>query len=540
MTLLLGLGIIGSRSAVQLHAAGTDLKTWNRTPKDGPNIVSDPAEAAAKAEVILCYLMDEGAVREVFNQIASSLGEGKTFINHATIDVDTTLWLELQCRDLGCEFLDCPFTGSRDAAAGGNLVYYVSGKKEVLEKHRALLEITSRKILYLGPPPAATVVKITTNLVTASAVTALAEALEISRRHGVDPRDYAEALELNASYAPVHALKGPSILGDDYTPHFSTKNMLKDARYSEELAAEAGAHAPGISTVSALLEQAHGHAAEEDFSALAKNEPLDTDSGFLGFRAIVKVDGPDAARYLNGQITNDITLADSGETITACLLNAKGGMEAFVYLRKFENAYFIDAPVSMRESLMARLDQYLIADDVTLTDVSEDYFINHVLEELKGPMCSAANRFGVPGTDILDTQEADLSPGTFETLRILNGIPKWPNELFPGLLPPEAGLEESSISYEKGCYTGQEVISRMKRAGKVNRSLVKLLLYQPLIPTKSRLIVDGKEAGMITSVTRHEGQEIALAYLKRKFEDAREFEVVSPSSEDVIGTAELR
>ena len=189
---------------------------------------------------------------------------------------------------------------------------------------------------------------------------------------------------------------------------------------------------------------------------------------------------------------------------------------------------------------MARLNKYLIADDVTLTDVSDDYFINHVLEELKGPRCSVANRFGVSGTDIFDDQEADLSPGTFETLRIVNGVPKWPNELFPGLLPPEAGLDETSVSYQKGCYTGQEVISRMKRAGKVNRSLVKLTLHQPLIPAKSALIVDGKEAGVITSVTRHEGIEIAMGYLKRTFASVEEFQVASPSSGEIIGTAELR
>ncbi|MDB4500794.1 NAD(P)-binding domain-containing protein [Akkermansiaceae bacterium] len=540
MTLLLGLGIIGSRSADQLIGAGIDLKTWNRTPKDRPDSIEDPTTATADAEVILCYLMDEKAVREVFSRIAPSLGEGITFINHATIDLDTTLWLEQQCKDLGCNFLDCPFTGSRDAAAGGNLVYYVSGKPELLERHRSLLEITSREIRFFGPPPAATVVKITTNLVTASAVTALSEAFEISRRHGVDPRDYAEALELNASFAPVHALKGPSILLDDYTPHFSTKNMLKDARFSEGLAAESGAHAPSISTVSALLEQAHGHAADEDFSAVAKNEAYQSLAGYIGPRSIIKVSGPDAARYLNGQISNDIALTDSGETISACLLNAKGGMEAFVYVRKFDDDYFLDAPISMRESLLARIDKYLIADDVTLEDVSDQFYINHVIQELEGPMCSASNRFGELGTDILDDQEPDHGIGTFETARIIHGAPKWPNELFPGLLPPEAGIEDTAISYTKGCYTGQEVISRMKRAGKVNRSLVKLTIHQPLIPTKSKLIVDGNEAGIITSVTRHEGKEIALGYLKRKFEEVTEFEIASPSSGDIIGTAELR
>ncbi|MDA7519326.1 NAD(P)-binding domain-containing protein [Akkermansiaceae bacterium] len=535
MTLLLGLGIIGSRCADNLIAAGIDLKTWNRTPKDRADSVTDLS--AADADIVLCYLMDEHAVKDVFSQIAPSLGEGKTFINHATIDPETTMWLDAQCRALGCDFLDCPFTGSKDASAGGNLVYYVSGKPELLEKHRSLLEITSREIMFLGPPPAATVVKITTNLVTASTVTALAEALEISRRHGVDPRDYEKALQLNASYAPVHGLKTPSILDDDFEAHFSTKNMLKDARFSEALAAEAGAHAPGISTVSALLEQASGHAAEEDFSSLVKNEPYPADFAPLGPRAIIEAYGPDAARYLNGQISNDIALTESGDTISACLLDAKGGLECFVYLRKMAESYIIDAPISEREILMARLDKYLIADDVTLTDVSDELHISHSLDEAAG---SKANRFGMPGADFITDEEPEHSFGTFEGLRIFNGAPKWPNELFPGILPAEAGLEESAISFTKGCYTGQEVVSRMKRAGKVNRKLVKLVLNKPLIPKNSRLMVDGKEAGVITSVTRFDSTEIALGYLKRKFEDAEEFQVISPSADRVIGSAKLR
>ena len=89
MTLLLGLGIIGSRSADQLIAAGHPLKTWNRTAKDRPETTPDLTEAASQADVILCYLRDDQAVREVFSQIKDHLNEGKTFINHATIDPET-------------------------------------------------------------------------------------------------------------------------------------------------------------------------------------------------------------------------------------------------------------------------------------------------------------------------------------------------------------------------------------------------------------------------------------------------------------------
>ena len=513
MTLLLGLGIIGSRSADQLLAAGHPLKTWNRTPKDRPDSVEDPVAAAGESEVIISYLRDETAVRELFTKILHELGEGKTFINHSTIDPETTVWLDQQCKAIGCDFLDAPFTGSRDAAAGGNLVYYVSGKPEVLEKHRALLEITSKEILFMGPPPAATVVKITTNLATASAVQALTEALEIARRHGVDPRDWQRAAaNFNGCYAPVMGMKIPTLLENDFTPHFSTENMAKDTLYALQLADAAGVTASANQVTWNNLFEAEMRDASEDFSATIRQHhtlDVDLDEPVEKSCSRIRVTGPDAERYLNGQLSNDVTLSTEDELIDACLLNAKGQLEHFVQVHRDGGDFIIEGPYEQAAELLARLDKYLIADDVELIDESED-----------------------------DSAYA-LYPN--ETRRILDGIPKWPNELFPGLLPPDAGLEDTAISYTKGCYTGQEVISRMKRAGKTNKHLVRLILDKPLIPTNSKLVIDGKEAGWITSVaTLESGQDIALGYRLRKFEDTNEFEVHSPSSNDLIGKATVR
>ncbi len=505
MTLILGLGIIGSRVADQLTSAGHPLKTWNRTPKDRADSVDDPTEAAKKSHVIVSYLKDEVAVRELFERIRPSLDASKTFMNHSTIDVETTLWLDQQCREIGCDFLDAPFTGSRDASATGNLVYYVAGEAPVLEKHRAFLEISSKAIVYLGAAPAATVVKITTNLVSASAVQALTEALEISRRHGVDPRAWHEAAQLNGCYAMVHRMKIPTLLENDFTPHFSTDNMRKDTRYAFDLALQAGLHTPLNLETLQQLDLASESFSEEDFSALAKNHYLEEGIRAAQSTAKIRVTGPDSERYLNGQLSNDVCLEEG----KACLLNAKGQLEIFLSFKKDGDDFLIEIPHSLREATLARLDKYLIADDVELIDESE--------------------------------QSPEPWELVEETSRIRDGIPKWPNELFPGLLPPEAGLEDTAISYTKGCYTGQEVISRMKRAGKTNKHLVKLTLDKPLIPSKSKLLCDGKEAGWITSVaTQKDGKEIALGYRLRKFENTTQFDVQSPSSLEIIAQATIR
>ena len=267
MTLLLGLGIIGSRCADNLLKNNIPLHTWNRTPKDRADFTGDLEKSASEADTILCYLKDEHAIREVFSLL--TLKKNATFINHATIDPDTTLWLAEKCHGQGAHFLDCPFTGSRDAAANAQLTYYISGENEIIEKHRSLLELTSRLIISMGPIPNATIVKITTNLITATTVQALSEALSLCTAHGISPEQYLAAARENGCYSPVIGMKIPAMSSGDYSPHFSTDNMLKDANYSLRLAEKHGLILPAIQTVADQLAKAseNGHGAD-DFSSI--------------------------------------------------------------------------------------------------------------------------------------------------------------------------------------------------------------------------------------------------------------------------------
>jgi folate-binding protein YgfZ len=113
--------------------------------------------------------------------------------------------------------------------------------------------------------------------------------------------------------------------------------------------------------------------------------------------------------------------------------------------------------------------------------------------------------------------------GCAEVLRIEQGIPRWGRELTTEIIPVEAHLEESSIDYDKGCYIGQEVVSRMKMSGQTNKRLCGLVALSnaPLQPDM-RLASEsdpGKDAGWITSATKSTqlGKEIALGYVKRGY-----------------------
>ena len=244
-------------------------------------------------------------------------------------------------------------------------------------------------------------------------------------------------------------------------------------------------------------------------------------------------------RFLNGQISNDARKARPDLALHACVLNAKGKINGDVMIVADGESFLIDADAGVREQLAARLERYIIADDVQIEDVSDAFALFHI----SGPSAPAfaattvaakAERFGTPGTDLwlsrdghaLALQELSMSVPTCdadcaEVLRIERGIPRWGHELTEEIIPTEANLEASAIDYAKGCYIGQEVISRIKMSGQTNKRLCGLLPIAGAAPEAAmRLISDGKDVGWITSVavSRRVGGTVALGFVKRGFQ----------------------
>ena len=268
---ILGLGIIGSRCADQLVHSDFSVRTWNRTPKDRPDFKLTASEAVQGVDVVSIYLKDGIAVREVFESIKSSLSPNQLILNHSTIDLETTSWLAQQCQEMGCSFLDTPFTGSKVAASQGALVYYVGGDESTLETARPVLEVTSKEIKHIGPIGSATVIKLATNLISASTVQALSEALALTISHGIEADVLTDAVASNACASPLAAMKLPAMASGNYETHFSLENMLKDSKFALQLAQSASLELPGIQAVSnAMSDRCKKGDAQLDFSALFK------------------------------------------------------------------------------------------------------------------------------------------------------------------------------------------------------------------------------------------------------------------------------
>lgn len=273
--------------------------------------------------------------------------------------------------------------------------------------------------------------------------------------------------------------------------------------------------------------------AEEAASARKGGITLD-----LSDRAKFILRGADRVRYLNGQVSQAVTTLGLDQTRAGCVLTAKGKLNSHLHFFATEDALHLDAPASQREELSVRLERYIIADDVELADVTEETCLFHVfgagaaLVTTPGAIVRESRRFHHPGADVMAPRAAGeavraallahwplAGAETAERLRIEGGVPAWGAELDENTIPVEAGLDRSAIDYHKGCYIGQEVISRLKSVGHVNRQLRGLVAEAGAELRAGMLLTspDGHAAGKVTSAifSFALARSIGLGYVKR-------------------------
>ncbi len=247
----------------------------------------------------------------------------------------------------------------------------------------------------------------------------------------------------------------------------------------------------------------------------------------LPLRLLVRLSGKDAYRYLNGQVTRDLKHLSAGNILSACLLTLKGKLCAPLFIHRDGDDLLVETSPVLEESLLARLDRYIVADDVTLSVDTAKKGIHFFGEAAQGKESGGlvVSRLGVTGVDWgQDEAQELLDPRVIETLRIERGIPHWGTEMTEETLPPEVGIDRTHIDYDRGCYPGQETISRLKSIGRVRRLLytIRSVPGQPLHIGMKIRDEDRKELGEISSASEQfdTGSWVALAILPREMPEA--------------------
>lgn len=277
----LGLGIMGQGMAHNLLKAGYSLTVWNRTVRKCAPLVKrgaakavTPAEAAQDADVILYCLADDAAVESVVfgpQGILEGVHSGQIAINMTTQMPALSLREAAAYKAKGVHFLDAPVFGSKNEAANAGLWIVVGGERRVFERVRPILTHLSESLHYMGGHAKGTSMKLVGNLIVASQLHALGEAMILATKAGLNPRDVLNVLHVTDFKSPIFDGVGAMLIERNFETHFALKLMLKDAnliaRFAEQLRAPTPASAVIRETIKAAVNQGWG---EENASALIR------------------------------------------------------------------------------------------------------------------------------------------------------------------------------------------------------------------------------------------------------------------------------
>ena len=303
---------------------------------------------------------------------------------------------------------------------------------------------------------------------------------------------------------------------------------------------------------------------------LAEYQALRKSAGILdlSFRGRICLLGNDRIRFLHGQITNDLKKLAVGEGCYSALTNAKGKMESDLNIFNLPDEVLIDFEPGLTEKISQRLEKFIVADDVQIADATPHYGLLTVQGPKAADVVRAVGLFGgIPEKNLAIIKISDATLGeiylanqdrignigfdlfvpnqslaavadkliaaakslggracgwtAFETARIEAGIPRFGADMDETNLPLECGIEDRAVSYNKGCYIGQEVLNRIHSIGHVTKELRGLRLADDLkaLPHKGdKLFHDGKDVGYITSAMKSPSlnANIALGYVRRE------------------------
>jgi folate-binding protein YgfZ len=277
----------------------------------------------------------------------------------------------------------------------------------------------------------------------------------------------------------------------------------------------------------------------------------------LSHLGLLQVTGKDRLSFLNGLLTNELLKMNDGTGVRSALLNTKARVLADLYLYAREDDLLIDTGDILGAKVKDILDRFIITEDVQVTDITSRF----VHLTLQGPQASenARDLFGLRFADMKPLQHKMLGPtmiivhdrtgqsgydmiipndeaeavwqgfllkgvtpfglDALEILRLEAGYPRYGVDVDENTIILEAGYKDA-ISFNKGCYLGQEVVARATHIGRVNKNLVQFQTESDHAPSpKSKLQSSGKEAGYVTSAAFSPGLKtvVGLGYAQRDF-----------------------
>ena len=278
----LGVGTMGAGMAARLAGGGFRVTVWNRSAERanrlrdaGARVAATPAEAAADAEAVISMLADDPVSRATWlgdTGALAAMPAGGLVIECGTVSPGWVDELARAAAAKGCAALDAPVTGSRAQAASGELRFLVGGEAATLERARPLLEVMGREILHFGPIGSGARIKLVNNFVCGAQAAALADAVALIERSGLDRELALTVLTDGAPGSPLVKAASGRMTKRDYTVNFKLALMRKDLTYAIDEAQRYGLTLSTARTARDMFDDAVPGWSDADFSAVV--EPL--------------------------------------------------------------------------------------------------------------------------------------------------------------------------------------------------------------------------------------------------------------------------
>lgn len=282
---LVGLGLMGEPMARRLAAAGAELSLWNRSIEkaealaaayEGVTAQPSPRHVAEASDIVIVMVSDAEAVREVvFDPVDDSWGvlhglaEDGVLIDMGTTGQPATLDYAGRLRMTGGNWVDAPVSGGTTAAKDGSLTIMVGASDSDYVRIEPVLKMLGKRITHVGAVGAGQVAKTANQMIVGMTIGAVAEAMALAKRAGVEPAVLREAIMGGFAQSRILELHGDRMATGDFRARAKATIQRKDMRAAVALAEEAGIELPGLMTNAALWEDmVEGGLGDLDHSAL--------------------------------------------------------------------------------------------------------------------------------------------------------------------------------------------------------------------------------------------------------------------------------
>lgn len=275
---LIGLGLMGRQLARRLLLAGFSLRVWNRSRPKAEEILAagalwgdSPAALASQSDVVITIVTDSAASEAVICGPAGVLAgahPGLVLIDMGSIAPEMSRSLAARAAEKGVVMLDAPVTGNPKVAEAGKLGIMVGGPRETFDACQPIFAALGVKIIHVGDANGkGTTMKLINNLVMGVAIEAVAEALVLASKAGIDPQKVIEITSVGGARTGAMETRGGRMIHHDFSPHFSANNMYKDLFQAMKLADEVGAFLPAAGASLEILRAARNQGKGELDSA---------------------------------------------------------------------------------------------------------------------------------------------------------------------------------------------------------------------------------------------------------------------------------